>query len=112
MKCILHLNEGDPEKVSELFGNIKNLKKDERVEMEDIKVVMNSYGAKFTSKDSDAAEFLEDYMDQGVEFLICENSLDNLNLDEEEIVEGLKTVPSGIGSLNIFQDRGYTYIKV
>lgn len=112
MKTVFHLNEADSSKQSELLANIENLFQDSRIENPDIQVVLNSNGVKMALKDSDAQEFVEEFIEREVVFNICSNSIENSDIREEQLIERVKTVESGIGTLNILEDKGYNYVKI
>lgn len=113
MKAVLHLNEDSAGKISELMGNISNLEADERIEDARIKAVVNSNAVRYLQKDSEAAEYLQDYIGQDrADFLACSNSLDNFDISEDELIEGVEVVDSGIGSIQLLQDKGYRYTKI
>lgn len=109
MSVVFHLDEGDSESQSELLGNLKNLREDEKVEQGEIAVVLNGDAVKMAEKGSKAEEFVEDELKHGVEFKACSNSLENRNIDE--LIEGVERASSGVGALTEFQDEGYSYIK-
>lgn len=112
MNVVFHLNSSDSDKKSELLGNMENLKDDERVEIENIKAVLNSGAITMAFKESEASKFIEECRDKGIDFKICGNSLENAGKTEEDLVEGPEVVNSGVGELNILEDKGYNYIKV
>ncbi len=112
MNVVFHLNSSEADKKSELLANMENLQKDDRVEIEQIKAVLNSGAITMAFKSSEASKFIEECRDNGVEFKICGNSLENAGKTEDDLVEGLEVVESGVGELNILEEQGYNYIKV
>ncbi|MFQ3307968.1 MAG: intracellular sulfur oxidation DsrE/DsrF family protein [Candidatus Nanohaloarchaea archaeon] len=112
MKVVFHLNSPDASKKSELLGNMENLKQDERVEIEDMKAILNSEAITLAFKNSDASKYVEECRDKGVDFRICGNSLENAGKDKQDLVEGVEVVDSGVGELTILEEKGYNYIKV
>lgn len=113
MKTVLHLNSADPSKKSELFGNIKNLQEDPRVDIEDIQVVINSNAVEMVEKGSSAEKYIKEDIEDGVTYNICSNSIENREkVDKENLIEGLEIVESGIGTLNLLKDEGYNYVKI
>ncbi|MFB6292425.1 MAG: DsrE family protein [Candidatus Nanohaloarchaea archaeon] len=111
MKVVFHLNSNDTGKQSETLGNIKNLREDETVDVEDIALVVNADAVDAVRNGSEAAEFLEDFISEGVEVKACSNSLDNREIGEEELLDGVETVSSGVGEIARLEDEGYQYIK-
>lgn len=113
MKTVFHLNSAEASKKSELLGNMKNLHKDSRVEVEDIQVVVNSDAVELAKEGSAAEEYVKECIDRGVTFNICSNSIENReSIKREEIMEGLEIVESGVGTLNLLQEKGYNYTKI
>lgn len=112
MKTVFHLNEAESSKQSELLANIDNLFKDSRIEEPEIQVVLNSSSVKMALKDSDAQEFVEEFIEREVVFNICSNSIENADISKEQLIEGVEIVESGIGTLNILENKGYNYVKI
>jgi intracellular sulfur oxidation DsrE/DsrF family protein len=112
MKTVFHINSGDTSKKSELLGNIQNLMDDETVEVEKIAVVINSNAIDMVEEGSEASEFIEEFLSKEVEFNACSNSLENLGIGEDEVIERVEVVSSGVGRLNELQDKGFNYIKI
>lgn len=113
MKTVFHLNSAEASKKSELLGNIKNLHQDSRVEVEDIQVVINSNAVEMAAEGSAAEEYIIECMEKGVNFNICSNSIENRKeIEKEELIEGLEIVESGVGTINLLQEKGYNYTKI
>lgn len=111
MKTLFHLNLDDTSKQSELLGNIQNLIDDETVEVEEIAAVVNANAVEMVEEGSGAEEFIEEFPEK-VTFYACSNSLENREITEDKLVEGIEAVPSGVGKLNQLQEEGYNYTKV
>ncbi|MFB6115391.1 MAG: DsrE family protein [Candidatus Nanohalobium sp.] len=113
MKTIFHLNSSEASKKSELLGNMKNLHQDSRIEVEDIQVVINSNAVEMAKKGSAAEEYINECREKGVTFNICSNSIENReDIKKEEIIESLEIVESGVGTINLLQEKGYNYTKI
>lgn len=112
MDVLLHLNTNETDKQSELLGNIKNLREDESADQDIIAVVLNSDGVDIVEKDSSAQEFVKEYIKDGVRFKACSNSLENRDIDEDNLISGVEILESGIGSIMSLQDRGFNYLKI
>ncbi|QKQ98300.1 hypothetical protein GKQ38_02090 [Candidatus Nanohaloarchaea archaeon] len=54
---------------------------------------------------------IQDLLDQGVEVKACSNSLESRNITEEDLIEGVSPVSSGVGELTRLQDNGYAYVR-
>ena len=113
MKTVFHLNSAEASKKSELLGNAKNLQEDSRIEVEDIQVVINSEAVEMAEEGSASEEYLRECMEEGVNFNVCSNSVENREkIEKEELIEGLEIVESGVGTLNLLQMKGYNYTKI
>jgi len=111
MKTVFHLNLEDAAKQSELLGNIQNLMDDDSVQVGEIAAVINADAVEMVKNDSEATEFIEDFPEK-VTFYACSNSLENREITEDELAEGVEPVNSGVGKLNKLQDDGFNYIKI
>lgn len=128
-KVVYHINdEGQQDHVQAMrfIQNHINAVGEEKI---DLKVVMHGDGLamimypesigevkvfKTGSADDNVQARIDGLKDQGVQFLVCENTVtgrevdpfDHLhNVDEEDIV------PSGVATLSELQLQGYTYIR-
>ncbi|MBU3187978.1 DsrE family protein [Clostridium bowmanii] len=107
---IFHIDE--IEKVNLVLGNINNLIIDLGEENLQVELLANSEGVKLMIEDSN--EFLEKIKNlklKNVTFAACANSLRQMNLDEKQLFDFCRVVPSGVGELVIKQTNGYAYIK-
>lgn len=112
MKTLFHLNEAENSKQSELLANIENLFQDSRIEEPHIQVVLNSNGIKTALKESEASEFVEDFIEQEVVFNVCRNSIENAEITEDQLVDGVTIVESGIGTINLLEEKDFNYVKI
>lgn len=108
MKVLLHLNSGEVDKQSELLGNVKNLVRDQNPEK--IVAVINSDGVEIAEK-SEVEKILEEFPEE-VSFKVCQNSLENRNIKEEELINGVEVVPSAVGEITQLQEDDFNYIKI
>lgn len=111
MKAVFHLNTTDTSTQSEILGNIGNLMESKEVTAEDIALVVNGDAVEVVQKESEASEFLIEYLDKGVSINACSNSLDNRGIDEKELIDGVDSVGSAVEELTRLQSKGYGYIK-
>jgi uncharacterized protein len=63
------------------------------------------------SLSSASAARIAELREKGVRFLLCNNSLTNLGLKQDELIEGCEVVPTGIVELIRLQQEGFAYIK-
>jgi intracellular sulfur oxidation DsrE/DsrF family protein len=112
MNTVFHLNLENSSKQSELFGNIKNLLQDEEVETDQVAAVINANAIDIVEKGSEAEEFIEKFAQLDVKFYACSNSLENRGIHQEDVIDDVEIVSSGVGKLNQLQEDGFNYIKV
>ncbi len=112
MRTVFHINSGEASKQSELLGNIQNLIDDETVEVGDIAVIINSNAIDIVEEGSEASKIIEEFLSKDVEFNACSNSLENREIREEDVIDGVKIVSSGVGRLNQLEGEGFNYVKI
>ncbi|MEZ4801108.1 MAG: DsrE family protein [Flavobacteriales bacterium] len=49
---------------------------------------------------------------EGVDFMVCENTMKKKNITHEEIVPGAKFVPMGLGEIILKEEEGWSYVKI
>lgn len=81
----------------------------------DAKVVNHGDGVmllQLAATDPDLAKSLDDLRDNGVRFLVCQNTLDERKIDWKTLYGVTKedVVPSGIAELVKLQQQGYVYV--
>lgn len=110
LKVIFHIDES--ERWDRVLGNVKNLLK--QVEQDKIKIEVLANGKSVDNyiKDNDQnEESMRELSESGVEFAACNNSLNNLNIEKEELFDFVEIVPAGVLELAQKQAQGYGYIK-
>lgn len=114
-KVIYHLNEGN-EQSADGLRNVKNhLSVDPNAK---IVVVTHAKGVDFLmegAEDKNGNPFsipVEELSKQGVEFRVCEITLQRRNLDKSKFLEQVKFVPSGVQEVTRLQTQeGFAYLK-
>jgi intracellular sulfur oxidation DsrE/DsrF family protein len=114
-KVVYHLNLGN-DQATDGLRNIRNqlsVNKDAK-----IVVVTHARGVDFLMKgaqDRNGNPYqvtVEQLKDQGVEFRVCEITLQGRGLKKEQFIEEAAFVPSGVGEVTRLQQReGYAYLK-
>lgn len=115
IKVVYHLNTG-LEQASDALRNIRNhLSTDPKVK---IAVVTHARGIDFLlagAEDKDKNPYhviVEDLVGQGVEFKVCNITLERRKIDRSKVIPEAKIVPSGVGEVSRLQAReGYAYLK-
>ena len=109
-KVIFHIDEIG--KSTLVVANIVNLIVDLGEENLQVELLANSEAVKLMiSHSSEFAERLNGLKLKNVTFVVCANSLSQMNLDQELLFDFCVVVPSGVGELVKKQTNGYVYIK-
>ncbi|MFN0301677.1 MAG: DsrE family protein [Burkholderiales bacterium] len=114
-KVVYHLNEGT-DQAARAIGNIRNhLAADPKAK---IQVVTHGRGVDFLLKDakkSTGAAFsndIEELVLQGIEFKVCNNTLETRKIDRAQVIADGKIVASGVAEVARLQAKeGYVYLR-
>ncbi|WP_435333688.1 DsrE family protein [Haloarchaeobius sp. TZWWS8] len=112
MSTVFHFAK-PPEEQNHAVANVANLLADESTEVENVVLVANGRGIFLLSKEhSEQTEKVKELISKGVSFRACENSMEALQVSEDALIDGVETVPAGVGELTKLQARdGYAYIE-
>jgi intracellular sulfur oxidation DsrE/DsrF family protein len=115
IKVVYHVNTGI-ETTAAIMGNVRNhLNADPSAK---IVVVTHGPGIDFLldgAKDSKGREFsgmVSDLAGKGVQFRVCNNTLNSRGIDANKVSMDAKIVPSGVAEVARLQAKeGYVYLK-
>jgi len=115
VKVVYHMNEGIPP-ASRAMANIRNhLVADPNVQ---IVVVAHGLGIDFlldgavNQMDQPFAGAVSELTAKGVEFRVCQNTLNNRKIPESRVLMEAKVVPSGVAETARIQAReGFVYMR-
>ena len=115
VKVVYHVVEGT-DQAMRAMGNIRNhLAADPKAK---IVVVTHGQGIDFLldgTKDRNGQGFesrIAGLANQGVEFRVCRNTLNQRNIDEAKVVQEAKIVPSGVAEVARLQAKeGFVYLR-
>jgi intracellular sulfur oxidation DsrE/DsrF family protein len=115
VKVVYHMNEGIPQ-ASRAMANIRNhLVADPNVQ---IVVVAHGLGIDFlldgavNQMDQPFAGAVSELTAKGVEFRVCQNTLNNRKIPESRVLMEAKVVPSGVAETARIQAReGFVYMR-
>ena len=127
-KVVYHINYDDPQAQAGALRNIQNHINAVGAENLDLKVVMHGKGLSLLLepdtagntklKQGHATSAVQDKIaglkKQGIDFMVCGNTLKKKNINYERDLYGVETadiIPSGVAELSRLQGMGYTYIK-
>lgn len=111
VKVVFHIDE--IEKWPLLLGNVLNLVKVVDVVGSRIVVLVNSKAVMVFDRkvQSNHGDVIQELAEQGIEFAVCQNSLNGLSIPVESLPEYVKVVPVGVLELINKQGDGFAYIK-
>jgi intracellular sulfur oxidation DsrE/DsrF family protein len=115
VKVVYHLNDGN-EQATAAMRNIRNhLSADPTVK---IVVVTHAAGINFlldgaTDKNGNLYEpLVQDLVSRGIEFRLCNFTLQTRNIDKGKVIAEAKIVPSGVAEVARLQAKeGYAYLR-
>ena len=111
-RVLFHLDEGAKGRVDLALHNIENLITDLGQENVEVELVSNSEGVTaFLKVPNLHGAMVERLAAKGVRFTACENSLRQLHLTKEALVNQIEIVPAGVGELARKQAEGWAYIR-
>ena len=56
-------------------------------------------------------EQVRDLIDDGVPVMACSNTLETVDMDESDLVDGVETLPEGAVEVTRLQTDGYAYLR-
>lgn len=110
IRTVFHF-AGEESAQEHALSNVENLVADDSVEMAEIVLVANGRGLFLLGEQSNHPDRVAALVDDGVSFRACENSMEALDVSEEELLSGVETVPAGVGELSRLQADGFGYIR-
>ncbi|GAA0466525.1 DsrE family protein [Halococcus dombrowskii] len=110
MNVVFHHTDDDSELHARVTGNIGNLLDDETIATDDVALVSNGGGIALLIEDSPEREAVEDLQERGVVFKQCSNTLTDIDTTENDLIDGVELVSSGVGEIARLEAAGYVYI--
>jgi hypothetical protein len=112
MSTVSHF-ASDPDEQTHALANVANLLDDASTDVDDVVLVANGRRIKLLAESaSNHSDRVTDLIERGVSFRACNNSVTALDVGEADIIDGVETVPAGVGELAKLQARdGFAYIE-
>jgi intracellular sulfur oxidation DsrE/DsrF family protein len=115
VKVVYHVNEGN-DQATQALRNIRNqLSVDPKAK---IVVVTHAAGINFLLRDAQDKNgnpyevTVQDLVSKGVDFRVCNITLQSRNIDRKQVIDEAKIVPSGVAEVSRLQSQeGYAYLK-
>lgn len=111
MKSVIHLVSGDEAEQDTSLTIARNLLDDESGSIDDVAVVAQGDGMKAIKSGQESGEQVRALLDDGVSFKACSNTLEMMDLDESDLVDGVETVPEGAVEVTRLETDGYAYMR-
>lgn len=112
LKVVFHLDESGRGRANLVLHNIENLIDDLGQDNVEIELVSNSEGVTALLKVPNVhGAMVERLVSKGVRFTACANSLRQLGLGKDALLEHVEIVPAGVGELAKRQAEGWAYIR-
>lgn len=112
-KVVFHLDWNEEKPLIMALKNITNLLKQIQADESAICLVANGTSVQLFQSDRspEHTALIEDLCGRGVHFLLCNNSLNDLDIGREKLIQNCEIVPAGVVELIKLQTEGYAYIK-
>lgn len=110
-KIIMQLSSNDTLVWKGLMNNLKNLKAGWGDSLT-IEVVAHGPGIELLmSNKTTQYQNIIKFVQQGIVFVACENTMKEKNISKEQIITEAQFVKMGIGEIVLKQEQGWSYIK-
>lgn len=110
-KTVFHLPESDEAYAERALGNASNLLADDTVDVA-ATVVANGDGVAHLLGDAPTADSVRELLEAGVDVCACGNTIRKREgIDEDDLIEGVTVVSSGMGELTRRQADGAAYVR-
>lgn len=114
LSVIVHINFGDAGRQQHGLKNVENILKAAAAAgiKTQVEVVCHSDGITLLEKAKTAeATRIEALQKKGVYFAACENTMRQRSIRPDDLLQGVKSVPSGAFEIVARQQDGYSYFK-
>ena len=113
IKVVFHLDWDNEDPLTMALNNMENLLKEVSAENAAIYLVANGVAVKLFQRERAKryASRIESLSANGVQFLLCNNSLRNLGIKHDDLMAQCEVVPAGVLELIRLQSKECAYIK-
>jgi intracellular sulfur oxidation DsrE/DsrF family protein len=111
---IIHVTTGEIDGWQTALRNLRNLVQDESVPTPParIEVVVNGPAVRFLLASSPDSSKVSQVLEAGVGIGVCSNSLARFGHDPDDLVDGVRTVSSGVAEVVRMQAADNSYLKL
>ncbi|WP_138007164.1 DsrE family protein [Halalkalirubrum salinum] len=107
MKTVIHIVSGDETEQETALAIARNLLDDESGSIDDVAVVVQADGVKAIETGQESEKQVRALLDDGVPFKACSNTIEMMDLDESDLVDGVETVPEGAVEVTRLETEGF-----
>lgn len=111
MQSVVHIVSGDETEQETALAITQNLIDDESGSIDDVAVVVQAGGIETVTTGGTDDDHVKSLLDEGVPFRACTNTLDMMDLDESDLIDGVETVPEGAVEVTRLENEGYAYMR-
>lgn len=111
MQSVVHIVSSDESEQETALAISRNLLDDESGSIDDVAVVAQAGGIKAVTAGGETEQKVRSLLDDGVSFKACSNTLEMMDLEESDLVEGIETVPEGAVEVTRLETEGYAYMR-
>lgn len=111
MRTVVHILSGDEAEQQTGLAIARNLLEDETDRIDAVAIVVQAAGIATVRTDGDTVDDVEALLEDGVEISACSNTLEMMDLEDSDLLEGVETVPEGAVEVTRLQDEGYAYLR-
>jgi intracellular sulfur oxidation DsrE/DsrF family protein len=107
MRVVLHA----PANRVRVIQNARTLLGDDSVAVDHLAVVAHGGGVDLLVADGRFGEYVTGLLDRGVDVAACETSMRRQDVTAADLVDGVRTVETGLGEVTRLQSEGYQYLR-
>jgi uncharacterized protein len=109
VSVVFHLDE--PDKTGMTLKNMTNLLADESIRVHRLALVVNGEAIIICLKNSKFEEEIALLLREKAEVYACRNAMKAKGITESDLIDGIVSVPSGVGRLAVLQRDHFAYIR-
>lgn len=111
-RLVIDFEHNDIQQQKNLMTHLANLLKDFGDTPLTVEVVVYGPAIQFvTTSPATFADHIATLQSRGVKFLACKNAMKRFGIQEDQLLDGVTPIPSGVGALVKKQLDGYVYLK-
>lgn len=111
LKIVIQVSDGDAKKWNLALNNALNVQKEVGKAASTIEIVTFGPGINMLKFDSEVSGRVQEALAAGMHIVVCENSMQGLQLKREDMLAGVGYVKAGVVELARKQQAGYAYIR-